>query len=402
RYTSMDGLYLRGGPDSNPWGFSTHANAFSTTSSTTSGVMQDTANNTTVANGHSHSIVGASVASADNLPPYIDVIFGRINADGAAPAGMMAFFTTTPPVGWTTVSGSGSVYYQRLIRGSAVFGSTGGFATHNHGGTVTTTTGLPGATTLVKNGFTNIGSDPSHTHAVTFGVSTENSWPSYRDIILAQYSSFALLDTKSLTGALPAPYVDLGLSNKDILSINGEATTHNPMDGIAEADIGTRAIPEGTPIGFAINIVNSGNADFDAPTFTVEDVVTNLAPPPEGWSASNVTLSCHGISCDDHFIQSVSFDAGTKRITFVVNQGGGEIPPEKYVAIQYTAHPQGPLGTTASVFRFSNVASILYTDGATGDSVLVDCSGLLVSCPLRTPMVLFYRGLPVPFLKEIQ
>lgn len=402
RYTAMDGLYVRGGPDSNPWGFATHANTFSATSSTVSGAMTDSGNNTSVADGHSQSIAGASLASAANTPPYIDLIFGRITADGAAPSGMMAFFTAAPPTGWTTVSGPSSAYYQRLVRGSAAFGGTGGSATHNHGGTVTATTGLPSATNLVRSGFSNIASDPSHTHAITFSVSTESSWPLYRDVILAKYSSFTLLDTKTLTGALPAPFVDLGLSNKDIVSVNGDALTNNPADGIAEADIGTQTIPEGVPVGFAINIVNSGNTGFDASEIVVEDVVTNLIPPPGGWTTSNVTLSCNGVSCDDQVLQSVTYDSAAKRITFTINQGGGEISANKYVAIRYTAYPQGPLGTTASVFRFSNVASILYTDSVTGDDVSIDCNGLIVSCPLRTPLVLFYRGLPVPFLKEIQ
>lgn len=402
RYSTMDGLYLRGGPDSNPWGAASHTNTFNADSATVSGSMQDTANNVSVADGHRHSIVGASLSAAANTPPYIDLIFGRITADGAAPAGMMAFFNAAPPAGWTTVSGSGSPYYQRLVRGSAAFGGTGGSATHNHGGSVTATTGVPSANDRVKSGFSNIGSESTHTHAVTFSVSTENSMPYYRDVILAKYSSFTLLDTETLTGALPAPHVDLGLSNKDVISINGDVLTNNPKDGIAEADIGTRTIPEGAPVGFAINVVNSGNAGFDPATFTVEDVVTNLAPPPGGWNTSNVILSCNGVPCDDQYVQSVTYNTASKRITFTINQGGGEISPEKYLAIRYTAYPQGPLGTTASVFRFSNVATIKYTDPATGSPVTIDCTGLIVSCPLRTPLVLFYRGLPVPFLKEIQ
>lgn len=402
RYSAMDGLYVRGGPDSNPWGAATHANTFTATSATASGTVQDTANNTNVADGHNHTISGASLSAAANNPPYIDLIFGRISADGVAPAGMMAFFTAAPPAGWTTVSGPGSEYYQRLVRGSATFGGTGGTATHDHGGSVTATTGTPNSNTNVKSGFSGVGSHATHTHAVTFNVSTESSMPGYRDVILAKYSAFTLLDTKTLTGALPAPFVDLGLSNKDVVSVNGEALTNNPMDGIAEADIGNRTIPEGAPVGFAINIVNSGTAGLDALRIVVEDVVTNLAPPPGGWNTSNVTLSCNGVSCDDQYVESVSYDAGTKRITFTIYQNGGEVGLNKYLAIRYTAYPQGPLGTTASVFRFSNVASILYTDSGTGEDVSVDCTGLVLSCPLRTPMILFYRGLPVPFLKEIQ
>lgn len=402
RYTALDGVYLRGGPDNSVGGAATHTHTFTTTSATAGGTVRNTANNTQVASSHSHTITNASLVSAANTPPYIDVIFGQATADTAAPAGMIAFFTGAAPSGWTTVSGVGSSYYQRLLRGSSTFGGTGGSSTHDHGGSVTATTGLPSGNNYLKSGFSNIGSELAHTHAVTFVVDTQSSMPGYRDVVLAKYSAFTLLDTKTLTGSLPAPYADLGLSNKDVISLNGKSVGYTPTDGIAEADVGSTTIAEGTPIGFGIHIVNSGTAAVTGQV-TVVDSLTNLAPPTKVWDVGDVALVCNGGACNKGTqVQSVSYSAQTKRVTFVLAVAAGDLDQNDWVSIRYTAYPQGPTGTTASIFRFTNEAAITYTDPMSGVADTVDCTGLALSCPLRIPLVLFYRGLPVPFLKEIQ
>ncbi len=405
RYSSLDGTYLRGGPDANTGGSATHTHTFTATSSVDSGALRDTANNTTVATGHSHTIASTALTASSNTPPYIDVIFGQATADTAAPAGMIAFFTGAVPSGWTTVSGSSSSYYQRMLRGSASFGSTGGSATHNHGGSVVGTSGAPGNNNLVRSGFSANGSTSSHTHAVTYTVDSQNSVPAYIDIVLAKYTAFTLLDTEVLTGSLPGPWADLSLSNKDIVSVNGRAVSYNPTDGIAEADIGSASVAEGSPIEFAIHIVNSGTATVGG-DFTVVDTLTNLGPPSAGWDDKTVTLNCNGIPCDrgDYVLNSVVYNPTLKQITFAIESQAkaGGLAQNEYLSIVYTAYAKGPTGTTASIFRFSNVARISYTDPVSAAGEEINCDSYPLSCSLRTPLVLFFRGLPVPFLKEVQ
>jgi uncharacterized protein Veg len=221
--------------------------------------------------------------------------------------------------------------------------------------------------------------------------------------MLAKYTAFTVLDTKSLTGTIPA-VSNLSTSNKDITAVNGTVVSYSATDGTAQANVGTSPIAENTPISFAIHIRNTGTAAAVG-NFTVTDVLTNLVQPTGGWNTTTpasqgyVSLTCNGVACapNTYTLSAVSYNAGTKTITFTVTSAGGSLASGSFMSVNYKALPSGPTGTNANIFRFSNVAAI-QLNGTT----VADCTGLPTTCPLRTPYVLFFRSLSVPYLKETQ
>jgi uncharacterized repeat protein (TIGR01451 family) len=304
---------------------------------------------------------------------------------------MIALFDAAVPTGWTLVSTPASSYYQRLLKGSSSFGLTGGSATHNHAGAVSVVSGAPSSTNSFNSGFTTVSVD-SHTHTVNYSVNSQTSLPVYRDVMLAKYTAFSLLDTKSLTGSILATS-DLSTSNKDIVAVNGGAVSYTPTDGAAEANVGNTAIPESTPITFAIHVRNTGTAAVTG-DITITDTLTNMVKPTAGFSEN---LTCNGVACVGYSLLTPVYNSGAKTITFTIHPTSGSLAPGNFMSVRYTVLPIGPTGVSATIFRFTNQASISYNSGAN----TVNCTGLPV-CPLQTPLVLFFRDLSVPFLREVQ
>ena len=199
----------------------------------------------------------------------------------------------------------------------------------------------------------------------------------------------------SVTVNTPAP--NLTNSNKDIVSVNGTAVSFHETDGAAEANVQNLSIAEGAQIGFKVHIVNSGSASKTG-SFTVTDVLSNLAPPTGGWSLSNVNITCNNLSCAGRYsLTGVSYNSGTKTAVFTIASTGGTLAPSQFISVAYTAVTQGPTSASENVFRFLNTATIDFSDG----SPQLNC-GSLSTCPLKSPLVLFFRRLAVPFLKEVQ
>lgn len=221
-----------------------------------------------------------------------------------------------------------------------------------------------------------------------------------------------LIGTSSLTCAVPLPPPNFNLSNKDIISVGGVSVTNDATNGIADAQVSGNTIGENALVGFAINIVNS-SAGPASGNFTVVDNLTNLVPPSGGWSNAfsstspgYISLSCDGLPCtsagDQYSIGVPTCDNGTcndlsKTVTFTITSTGGTLSQNEYIAIKYNALPRGPTVSTANIFRFTNEAAIQQS-GVT----VADCTGLPGVCPLRLPLVLFFRNLASPFVKEVQ
>ncbi len=143
---------------------------------------------------HSHSVsASASLTASNNSPPYVGVVFGQLTTTTTIPSGMIAIFDNSNlPTNWSSVSTSGSAYAGNLLYGTSTFGGTGGSSTHNHGGSVTFSAAfkpdlrerVKAATTTNVNAATE-----NHTQSVTYTVSSENSMPVYRDVVLAKYTA---------------------------------------------------------------------------------------------------------------------------------------------------------------------------------------------------------------------
>lgn len=403
RYTSLDGLYLRGGENNATGGSATHTH---TTVANVSGSPSGSAGNgssgrISASNFHTHALDATGLSASNNSPPYTQVVFGKISANGPAPAGMLAFFDGTVPTGWTCVSCSVSdTFYQRLLLGASSYGSTGGVTTHNHTGSLVVTSGGPSATTSTDALLGSSTANVSHAHAVTYSVDSQNSWPLYKTIKLARYSAFTLLDTKSVAAQTAASPAILVSSNKDVVAVDGVAVPFVYNDSTATANI-SDSVAEGSTITFAIHIRNTGPGEVTS-NLIVEDTIANLAKNTTDWSAhiycNDTTLTVPCDIADYQLLTPVPYDSGTGKITFTIQNNGGKLGNGDWISLVYSAKAQGTTGTSSSIFRFKNEAKINYTDPVSGASN-VSCSGG-GTCPLRTPAVLFFRDLSIPFLQE--
>ena len=194
RYSALDSNYLRGYSDNATGGASTHTHTYGAVTSGSSGgsISQ---NGATGAKSHTHTLASQASTSANNDPPYITMIFGKLNADGSVPVGLIAMFdNSTFPVNWTKASTDGSSYQNKLMKGSSTFGTTGGNATHNHGGSVGIVSGAPSSTGAINSGTSGsfFHSTDTHTHTVTYTISSSSNWPVYRDVMLAKYVGYTI------------------------------------------------------------------------------------------------------------------------------------------------------------------------------------------------------------------
>lgn len=190
-YSAMDGNYLRGGNDNVTGGAATHSH---TTGAVTSGsaanAIPDPGNGLTIAGAsHSHSLAAQSLVG-NNDPSYIEVVFAKATAAGDIPSGLIGLFdNSTLPTNWSLLSTNGSVFDGKLIKGASSYsGTAGGNETHDHGGSATFTSGGPSGTLNSKTS-TGANTQPTstHTHNVSYTVSSSSSMPVYRDTILAKY-----------------------------------------------------------------------------------------------------------------------------------------------------------------------------------------------------------------------
>jgi len=104
------------------------------------------------------------------------------------------------PTGWTMVSDDeGEDFYERFPRGAAIYGGSGGSATHTHTETRGTST-TPSASSNRRSHTTSVASG-THTHRVqSSSVSTDSHLPPYRGLKVIQYDTG--IPTTIPTGAI--------------------------------------------------------------------------------------------------------------------------------------------------------------------------------------------------------
>ena len=205
--STTESRYLIGSSTIGNGGSATHVHNPSAviTSGLPNKAITDTANNTFFGGAsHTHSVATSSALTAsNNSPPYIGVVFGQLTTTTTIPTGMIAMFDNVNlPANWSSISTSGSAYVGNLIIGSSTFGSVGGSSTHNHGGSVTFSgtyfnEAFERMRAATSTGNVN-GTTRTHTQSVTYTVSSENSMPVYRDVILGQYTAPAVLNVSNV------------------------------------------------------------------------------------------------------------------------------------------------------------------------------------------------------------
>lgn len=135
--------------------------------------------------GHTHDASGTS-ASANNEPPYIEIIMGQATSSSAPTIGMYAMWDNDPTTDWIVKSASGGPFNQKFLKASSSYGTTGGSDTHTHAD-VSYLSGVPSATTTSRTGGTPNASDDVHTHTVhVTNFSIDSNIPPYIDVIIAK------------------------------------------------------------------------------------------------------------------------------------------------------------------------------------------------------------------------
>lgn len=188
QYSDQNGFFVRAEVDAGGTGGNSHHSHTVTivTDVSTGTASLKTGGSTHYATGtHTHS-AAASTDAVDNEPPYLTVILARADNDTPVPGGMIAMFDTTPSGNWDVVSGSGEPFYERFIKGSSSYGTTGGSAEHSHGNQVVT---MPETSDVADNGKNTQSTFASHTHTHTVDVTAYDSvsnLPPYIDVIFAK------------------------------------------------------------------------------------------------------------------------------------------------------------------------------------------------------------------------
>jgi len=145
---------------------------------------------TLTAVGHVHTVDDQVSNISSNEPPYITAIFCKANADGYIVKGMIGMFNeTTASSSWQIVSDSGKPFYQKFIKGSSVYRTTGGQSDNTHEdiiniqsqGTTTEVVTAGSITDLIGN----------HTHTINItSFNTTTHTPPYTTAILYYFYDY--------------------------------------------------------------------------------------------------------------------------------------------------------------------------------------------------------------------
>ena len=216
---------------------------------------QSDSGGTTASPTHTHTGAMVSVDSANNLPPYLNMVFCT-NSNLNITSGLITLFTSTPS-GWTRFSALDSSF----ARGASSYGGTGGATTHTHTTTGGYTTGSSGTRTDSPGNSVGAG---GHTHTTINGTTgSGTSLPPYLDMIFASKnaSGYAASGLISMTTATPP----LGWTRYTSLDSNfargastqggtGGTTTHTHSVTITTSTGPSSAVSEGSRVSSAAKI----------------------------------------------------------------------------------------------------------------------------------------------------
>jgi hypothetical protein len=187
RVGEQDGYFLRGeSTSSSTSGSNTHTHTATGTIGASVGVTYGSAgaSNTYSNSTHTHTVPATTTDSVDLRPPYIEVVFGKLDATTTPPISVIAMFDESAPAGWTSVSGASGDFNGKFVVGASSYGTTGGTTTHTHADITGHTSGGHVGTDAAN---ASTGAVPDHTHPLNFtDFSYENNLPPYADVVVAK------------------------------------------------------------------------------------------------------------------------------------------------------------------------------------------------------------------------
>lgn len=153
---------------------------------------------------HTHQTVANSVSASSNIPPYIDVIFGKANADTYVTNNNVLITSQLPPLGYTR----DTIYDGKFLRGNSTYGQQGGSSTHNHN--VNILANQTNSQTTVSAGSVNVAS-ANHTHSCSTISSSASNIPSYYSVIYARRKNSMNVNIGVEVGQNKAPNIPTSL-----------------------------------------------------------------------------------------------------------------------------------------------------------------------------------------------
>lgn len=217
-YSAQDGYYVYGEATAGVTGGSnTHNHALSGSVNASTGTLHGTSNGNqqpSAAANHTHTYSG-SADTQNQEPPHIEVIFGKLSITSSPPDGLISMWDDDVPTNWTQQSSMTGAFYQKYLKGSSGFGTTGGEVSHTHTDSSMTSSAPLQAAVNSKSGAATASS--THTHQVVVSsISDTMHLPPYRDVLIgkkvpqssydqAAYRFFTNVDSTDVGTPLAAP-----------------------------------------------------------------------------------------------------------------------------------------------------------------------------------------------------
>lgn len=185
RFSALDSKFPRGAINYGATGgATTHTHTktggIATGSSGSTAVCKPSPCESDYAKPHTHTTGSGTITAADNTPPYLDMIFGQVNAQTAATTGLIAITDILPPLGWSRFSALDS----KFPRGAAAYSGIGSSSAHTH--SVSIATGGPSAAACGAGSGGNPGSRYNHTHSCATTSSSFSNLPPYTDTLFVK------------------------------------------------------------------------------------------------------------------------------------------------------------------------------------------------------------------------
>ncbi|MBU1120114.1 DUF2341 domain-containing protein [Patescibacteria group bacterium] len=213
---------------------------------------------------HTHTLSSATVGSADNTPPYLNVIFAKNDASKYVTSANILISSELPPLGWNRLTDFDS----KFIKGNTTYGASGGTATHTHSVSMSSGAASP-AIAVLGTGVDFAG--PSHTHSETTDTPVYSNLPAYLTVLYIQRKTSENINIgdETLQNLEPDAPTSLKIQN---LTNPLKVTTFTPYFTAIYTDINTAdtanyyQINVNTASDFSGTIMwDSGKTAFDTP-----------------------------------------------------------------------------------------------------------------------------------------
>lgn len=157
--------------------------------------------------GHTHTFLPSTSDTQNHEPPYLTTFLGKKNSPDNAPTpGIIGMWDASPSLDWTILSNSDGDFYQKFIKPSNSYNSTGGNQTHAHTSAATTGVNTVPLGFVSGSGYS-IAAD-GHTHTVTISLAGIDHTPPYIDVIFARYDGYGSLHISSTPEINASIYID--------------------------------------------------------------------------------------------------------------------------------------------------------------------------------------------------